>query len=103
MLLTRPNTPECKPLALGCIFAELLQRQQQTAITPKLTISPLFRFDDEPIDQPGTAEMYTAWAANGHGRGRSRGRGGGHGRAVQVDPRLTPGGPRLLSALEPAI
>jgi hypothetical protein len=36
-------------------YTALLQRQQQTAITPKLTISPLFRFDDEPIDQPGRA------------------------------------------------
>jgi serine/threonine protein kinase len=48
--------------ALGCIFAELLQRQQQHGFTPNLTVSPLFRFDDDPIDQPGTAEMYTTWA-----------------------------------------
>ena len=34
--------------ALGCIFGELLQRQSAGAHTPHLTISPLFRFDDDP-------------------------------------------------------
>ena len=55
--------------ALGCIFAELLQRQQQHGFTPNLTVSPLFRFDDEPIPQPGTAEMYTTWAIAAGGTG----------------------------------
>ena len=48
--------------ALGCIFGELLQRQQQHALTPNLTISPLFRFDDDPVPKPGTSETYTARA-----------------------------------------
>ena len=51
--------------ALGCIFGELLQRQQQHALTPNLTISPLFRFDDDPVPKPGTAETYTANAKAG--------------------------------------
>jgi serine/threonine protein kinase len=51
--------------ALGCIFGELLQRQQQHALTPNLTISPLFRFDDDPVPKPGTSETYTAGARRG--------------------------------------
>ena len=51
--------------ALGCIFGELLQRQQQHALTPNLTISPLFRFDDDPVPKPGTAETYTTNAKAG--------------------------------------
>lgn len=48
--------------ALGCIFGELLQRQQQHALTPNLTIAPLFRFDDDPLNllKLGTDETYTA-------------------------------------------
>jgi serine/threonine protein kinase len=38
--------------ALGCIFGELLQRQSCGAHTPQLTISPLFRFDDDPLLPP---------------------------------------------------
>ena len=50
--------------ALGCIFGELLQRQRQHALTPNLVVSPLFRFDDDPIPRPGTGEMYTRWCAD---------------------------------------
>jgi mitogen-activated protein kinase 1/3 len=51
--------------ALGCIFGELLQRQSCGAHTPQLTISPLFRFDDDPLlPPPGSAEMYTNYLAN---------------------------------------
>ena len=48
--------------ALGCIFGELLQRKEQHALTPNLTIAPLFRFDDDPLNllKLGTDETYTA-------------------------------------------
>lgn len=50
--------------ALGCIFGELLQRQSAGAHTPHLTISPLFRFDDDPtLPPPGSDEMYTDYLA----------------------------------------
>ena len=52
--------------SLGCIFGELLQRQQQHALTPNLTISPLFRFDDDPIPRLGTNETYTELVRDVH-------------------------------------
>ena len=63
--------------ALGCIFGELLQRQQQHALTPHLTVSPLFRFDDDPVSEPDSGETYTKWMSNGVANGDGDGDGDG--------------------------
>ena len=63
--------------ALGCIFGELLQRQQQHALTPHLTVSPLFRFDDDPVSEPDSGETYTKWMSNGVANGDRDGDGDG--------------------------
>ena len=85
--------------SLGCIFGELLQRSQQHAYAPRLTVRPLFRFDDDPVPTPGEGEMYTGWArgmrrtsgggggegASGSGSGRGAGAGAGSYEHLQTD------------------
>ena len=47
--------------ALGCIFAELLQRQVSSdlgALNKKLTVKPLFGFEDTKLASPPTGEHY---------------------------------------------
>jgi len=49
--------------ALGCIFAELLQRQVSSggvgvALNPKLAVQPLFQFDDTALKSPRTGECF---------------------------------------------
>lgn len=47
--------------ALGCIFAELLQRQVSSdlgALNQKLTVKPLFGFEDTKLASPPTGEHY---------------------------------------------
>ena len=47
--------------ALGCIFAELLQRQVSSnlgALNQKLTVKPLFSFEDTALASPPTGEQY---------------------------------------------
>ena len=45
--------------ALGCIFAELLQRQcTMGALNPKLAVQPLFQFDDTALRVPQTGECF---------------------------------------------
>ena len=56
--------------------------------TPNLTVSPLFRFDDEPVPMPGSAEMYTTWAVTAAAKmaaAAAQGGGGGGGGGVDVD------------------
>ena len=63
--------------ALGASPAQLLQRQQQHALTPHLTVSPLFRFDDDPVSEPDSGETYTKWMSNGVANGDGDGDGDG--------------------------
>ena len=47
--------------ALGCIFAELLQRQVSSdlgALNKNLTVKPLFGFEDTKLASPPTGEHY---------------------------------------------
>ena len=71
--------------ALGCIFGELLQRQQQHALTPHLTVSPLFRFDDDPVSRAGfRRDVHQVDVERCRERRRRRRRRGHAGRDVQA-------------------
>ena len=56
----------------GASSASALQRQQQRALTPNLTISPLFAFDDDPVPKPGTSETYVRGRSSWGRRGERR-------------------------------